>query len=62
MTDNVLPFKKPDAARRHKGNTLCRNNHHKWKICQRKQFDVKSGKLVTVYRCERCQAQKVVAL
>lgn len=61
MGDNVLPFKRPPAAVRHKGNTLCRNGHHKWQVWQRKQFDVKAGKLVTVYRCERCGAQKVEA-
>jgi hypothetical protein len=61
MADNILPFRKPDPARRHKGNTLCRNGHHKWRIWQRKQFDVKAGKLVTVYRCERCEAQKITS-
>lgn len=58
---DILPFKKPGLAQKHRGNTLCRSGHHKWKICSAKQFDVKAGKLVTVYRCERCPAQKVKA-
>ena len=61
MADNILPFKRPSAAIRHQGNTLCRNGHHKWQLWQGKHFDVKAGKLVTVYRCRRCSAQKVEA-
>ncbi|WP_337998588.1 hypothetical protein [Hahella chejuensis] len=45
-----------------KGKTLCRNGFHKWEVSKEKQFDVKSGKLVTVYRCARCGEQKVLAL
>ena len=55
---NVLPFKKPAA----KPKGLCQHGFHKWKIWQEKQFDVQQGKLVTIYRCERCKAQKVEAL
>jgi len=55
----VIPLHSPD---RHKGKTLCRNGHHRWKIWQPKQFDTRSGRLVTVYRCERCGEQKVKAL
>ncbi|HBR98952.1 MAG TPA: hypothetical protein DD979_16480 [Gammaproteobacteria bacterium] len=50
----ILPFKRPSAADKRKGNTLCRNNHHKWKTETTNRFDVKSGKLVTVEKCERC--------
>lgn len=53
---NVVPFRKPVKA---KG--LCQHGFHKWKIRQEKQFDVQQGKLVTVYRCERCGEQKVKA-
>jgi hypothetical protein len=53
---NVLPFQKPVKA---KG--LCQHGFHKWKIWQDKQFDVQQGKLVTVFRCERCGEQKVKA-
>jgi hypothetical protein len=51
---DVLPFKKPKVSEKHKGNTLCRRGFHKWEIQKEKQFDVKLGRLVTVYRCRRC--------
>jgi len=54
----VVPFKKPTLSERHKGNTLCRNGHHKWKIVNEQKFDVKLGKLVTQYKCKRCGATK----
>ena len=41
-----------------KGKTLCRSGFHKWKLDKAKVFDVKLGKLVTSYRCERCGAVK----
>jgi hypothetical protein len=31
-------------------------------VVTEKQFDVKQGKLVTLYRCTRCGAQKTRAL
>ena len=49
-------------AERAKGKTLCSSGFHRWEIKQEKQFDVKQGKLVTVYRCARCGAQRVKAL
>ncbi|MEX1670503.1 hypothetical protein AB4876_16405 [Zhongshania guokunii] len=56
----VIPF-----ARRPKGpkavSSLCREGHHKWQVDKVKQFDVKQGKLVTVYRCERCGQKKITA-
>ncbi|MBK6280287.1 MAG: hypothetical protein IPF57_20255 [Gammaproteobacteria bacterium] len=55
----VIALRRPE---RHRGRTLCLNGHHKWKIWKEKQFDVRAGKLVTVYRCERCDARKVKAL
>ena len=58
---DVLPFKKPTPHEKHKGKTLCRSGFHKWVIVNDKKFDVKQGKLVTVYRCERCGEQKVIA-
>jgi hypothetical protein len=57
VMSNVLPFKKPAV----KAKGLCQHGFHKWKIWQEKQFDVQQGKLVTVYRCERCKMQKVEA-
>ncbi|MEH6549757.1 MAG: hypothetical protein V7744_07210 [Pseudomonadales bacterium] len=56
---DILPFKKPELKKKHKAKTLCRNNHHKWEVCKKKQFDVKQGRLVTVYRCPRCGKERV---
>ncbi len=51
---DVLPFKKKSLKEKHKGNTLCRNGHHKWVIEKDKVFDTKQGKLVTSFKCARC--------
>lgn len=59
---DVVPFKRPSAAEKHKGKSLCRSGFHKWKIVQEKQFDVKRGKLVTISRCQRCGKEKVETL
>ena len=56
---DILPFRKPSPKQKHKGKTLCRHGHHKWAVDKEKQFDVKKGKLVTVYRCKRCGKIKV---
>lgn len=58
---DILPFKRPTSAQKHKGNTLCRSGFHKWKIVTEQQFDVKQGKLVTRYKCTRCGEEKVKA-
>ena len=56
----IIPFKpRKQAVRR--DSVLCRNGHHKWVVWQSKPFDVKLGKLVTVYRCERCGAERTEA-
>ena len=57
----ILPFKRPRASERHKGGTLCRTGHHKWKIEAETVFDVKQGRLVSRYRCERCGATRTRA-
>ncbi len=57
----IVPFRKPSPAERHKGKSLCRHGHHKWVVDKARQFDVKQGRLVTVYRCERCGELKVRA-
>ncbi|OED39291.1 hypothetical protein AB833_16795 [Chromatiales bacterium (ex Bugula neritina AB1)] len=59
---DILKFRKKKAGLKSKGKTLCANNHHKWKIDNSRQFDVSSGKLVTLYRCERCGVHKTRAL
>lgn len=50
----IVTFRRPKASVRHKGNTLCRNNHHKWMLDKSQVFDVKQGRLVNRYRCTRC--------
>lgn len=52
---DLIKFQRKPAPKR---SALCENGHHRWKVWQKKPFDVKSGKLVTVYRCERCGAEK----
>ncbi len=59
---DILPFRKPSLKQRHKGKTLCRHGHHKWAVDKEKQFDVKRGRLVTVFRCSRCGKEKVESL
>lgn len=59
---DVVPFKRPTLSEKHKGRTLCREGFHKWKVVTDKKFDVKQGRLVTVYQCARCGAQKVKAI
>jgi hypothetical protein len=57
---DVLPFKRK-LPQGKTSNTLCREGFHKWRVDKKKQFDVKLGKLVTVYICERCGEKKVTA-
>ncbi|MCK4743053.1 MAG: hypothetical protein KAT25_04475 [Sulfuriflexus sp.] len=51
---NVIPFRKPSLKEKHRGNTLCRNNLHKWIIVNERRFDTKQGQLVTEFKCSRC--------
>ena len=55
----VIPFKRTKAADKFKGSSLCRDGFHKWVVVKDKQFDVKRGQLVTIYRCARCRTEKV---
>jgi hypothetical protein len=55
---DVLPFKRPSAAKR---STLCANGHHRWIAAKGNPFDVKQGRLVTRYRCARCGMERVEA-
>lgn len=57
---DIIPFapgkkKKPAAPQR---SALCQNGHHRWVVWQKKPFDVKQGKLITIYRCERCGIER----
>lgn len=59
---DVVRFKRPKVSEKHKGKTLCRSGFHKWEIVKEKQFDVKGGKLVTLFECMRCGKTKVESL
>lgn len=59
---DIVQFKRKKVSERHKGNTLCRSGFHKWEVLKEKQFDVKQGKLITVYQCGRCAKTKSKAL
>ena len=54
----ILAFKRPSARDRNRGKTLCLNNFHKWQVVSERKFDVKQGRLVTLYRCQRCGREK----
>lgn len=56
---DVVPFKRPEKKGPHRG--MCQHGFHRWEVCKAKQFDVKQGRLVTVYRCQRCGKEKVTA-
>jgi len=58
---DILKFKRPSLKEKAKGKTLCNSGFHKWVIDTKKQFDVKQGKLITLYRCSRCNATKTRA-
>ena len=51
---DIIQFKKPRAADKARGKTLCRRGFHKWAVSKQQQFDSKQGRLVTVYKCSRC--------
>ena len=54
----IIPFRKPKASDKPKDKTLCRSGFHKWQVDKDQVFDVRQGKLITVYRCARCGAVK----
>ena len=58
---DIVKFKKRASRDAQNDKILCKSGFHKWRIDREKRFDVKRGKLVTVYRCTRCGATKVVA-
>ena len=58
---DVIQFKKKKPSEKLQGNLLCKRNFHKWEIDKEKQFDVKQGRLVTVYKCKRCGKFKTEA-
>ena len=58
---DVVRFRKPTAAEKAKGKTLCRRGFHKWVVMNERRFDVRQGRLVTAYECSRCGAVKTQA-
>lgn len=56
---DVVAFKRPSPKERNKGRSLCNSGFHKWEVVKGNPFDVKSGKLVTRYRCVRCGATRI---
>ena len=59
---NIIEFKKTRLKHKHAGNTLCKNNHHKWIVIKERVFDTKQGKLVTTWQCSRCKKLKNKAI
>jgi hypothetical protein len=59
---DILVFKKKKLSDIHKGKTLCRSGFHKWEMINERQFDVRRGRLVTVYKCRYCGKQKTTAI
>ncbi|MBR15242.1 MAG: hypothetical protein CMQ25_03200 [Gammaproteobacteria bacterium] len=60
-TTNLKSFKKQKLKNRAKAKTLCRSGFHKWIYDQKKQFDVKSGKLISIQKCQRCGTSRTVS-
>ncbi|HSG89784.1 MAG TPA: hypothetical protein VLA56_11275 [Pseudomonadales bacterium] len=62
----VIELRPGDGARRRRdkakakarGRTLCDRGFHKWSVDGSTRFDVKAGRLVTLVRCERCDATR----
>ena len=56
---DVIPFGRSGRRRkRAEGRTLCRNGFHKWEPLPEQRFDVREGRLVTVFRCRRCGLER----
>jgi hypothetical protein len=55
---DIVQFKKISLKQKHKGKTLCKSGFHKWQVVKNSPFQVKLGKLLTRYCCERCGATK----
>jgi len=58
---DILLFRKPKAAEKARGKTLCKRGFHKWVIDKDKRFDSRQGRLVTDYRCDRCGVVRTTA-
>ncbi|VAX11937.1 hypothetical protein MNBD_GAMMA24-2462 [hydrothermal vent metagenome] len=58
---NVLQFKTIRPKDKHRGKTLCKSGFHQWDVVKENPFDVKSGKMISRYRCQRCGKIKAEA-
>jgi hypothetical protein len=58
---DVVKFERPPRKGGNSGNTLCRSGFHKWEAAKERPFDVKLGRLVTLWRCARCGATRTEA-
>lgn len=58
---DVIPFKRPKLADKHRGKILCKSNFHKWEIVNEQQFDVRLGRLITLLKCKRCGVTRTEA-
>ena len=58
---DVVPFTPGRKKKATAKSTLCKEGHHRWLVETKSRFDVKQGKLVTVYRCGRCGKLKTTA-
>lgn len=58
----IIKFPRRSLSDQANSKTLCRSGFHKWKVVTERKFDVHHGKLVTVYRCERCGRAKTKLL
>ena len=56
---DVIRFDSSRKKKPRKG--LCQHGYHKWQVVTESRFDVKQGKLVTVYQCQRCGKQKITS-
>lgn len=57
---NIGKFRKRARKTTAQGKTLCARGFHKWVDDERKQFDVKQGRLVSIKRCLRCGINKAI--
>lgn len=51
---DVIAFKKKSAKEKYEKRIMCQSGFHKWEIVTKQKFDVKQGKLISVYKCKRC--------
>ncbi len=53
-------FGKAARLNRVKRSSMCQHGHHRWLTDKTSKFDVKQGKLLTIYRCAKCDKTKAM--